>query len=161
MTLIVCGVQIVPDIVAVQEKFKWINKIKLYDLITKHSKPGVILLTGDVHYAEFSETPCQSLTAGYKITDLTSSGMTHNSKDFFPMSSELISYFDYPVYTASLPWEGRNYANVRILPDSGHVQIEVRDLDGNKVLSRNFDLKTDLKPDLKNLNKNRELCKVI
>jgi hypothetical protein len=51
-------------------------KAQILDLIRKYEKSGVILLTGDVHYAQLYHTKCTSYT-GYDLPELCSSGMTH------------------------------------------------------------------------------------
>lgn len=35
----------------VMEEFTWRNKKVIFDLITKHRKSGVVLLSGDIHFA--------------------------------------------------------------------------------------------------------------
>jgi hypothetical protein len=35
----------------VLEEFKWKNKEALFSLLRKHRKSGVVLLSGDVHFA--------------------------------------------------------------------------------------------------------------
>jgi len=51
-------------------------KVQILDLIRKYEKSGVILLTGDVHYAQLYHTGCTSYI-GYDLPELCSSGMTH------------------------------------------------------------------------------------
>jgi hypothetical protein len=51
-------------------------KAQILGLIRKYEKSGVILLTGDVHYAQLYHTSCTSYT-GYDLPELCSSGMTH------------------------------------------------------------------------------------
>lgn len=51
VTFIVSGVQVIPERMSNTEVFEWPSKKKLFDLITKHQKSGVILLSGDVHFA--------------------------------------------------------------------------------------------------------------
>ncbi len=53
----------------------------MFDLINKHEKSGVILLSGDVHFAQFYDTKCKSLT-GYNVPELTTSGMSHHVDSF-------------------------------------------------------------------------------
>jgi alkaline phosphatase D len=49
---------------------------RMIHLIEKYQVPGVIFLSGDVHFAELSALECSS--AGYTIYDLTSSSLTHS-----------------------------------------------------------------------------------
>ena len=51
-------------------------KQKILDLIHKYQKSGVIILSGDVHWAQMFHTKCTSYT-GYNLPEICSSGMTH------------------------------------------------------------------------------------
>ncbi|MGL4629985.1 MAG: alkaline phosphatase D family protein [Leadbetterella sp.] len=59
----------------------WVNfpheQEKLIELIKKHKAKGVMFLSGDPHYGEFSKMP---VTGMYPIYDLTSSGITETWK---------------------------------------------------------------------------------
>ncbi len=70
-----------PDRWFTTEAWKWKNKEPLFEFIRKHKKSGVVLLSGDVHFAQFYHTNCKSLT-GYDLTDLTTSGLTHHVNSF-------------------------------------------------------------------------------
>jgi alkaline phosphatase D len=49
---------------------------KMIDLIGRLKVPGVVFLSGDVHFAEISRLSCSN--AGYHLYDLTSSSLTHS-----------------------------------------------------------------------------------
>ena len=51
ITIISSGVQILPDRWFFTECFEWPSKKMIFNLIKKHEKSGVILLSGDVHFA--------------------------------------------------------------------------------------------------------------
>ena len=53
-----------------------LSKARLLDLIEKYNKSGVILLSGDVHWAQFFSMHCSSYI-GYDIPEVCSSGLTH------------------------------------------------------------------------------------
>jgi alkaline phosphatase D len=55
LTLIGAGIQILPDRVSKLpvEQFKTANKLKLLSLLKKHQMSNVVLLSGDVHLAQF------------------------------------------------------------------------------------------------------------
>ena len=76
MTVMVAGLQIIRSNAPGNEGFKWKNKKTLFNLIRKHKKSGAMFLSGDVHFANRYQTPCESLT-GYTLPEFTSSGMTH------------------------------------------------------------------------------------
>jgi hypothetical protein len=48
---------------------------RMINLLAKHKVPGVIFLSGDIHFAELAVMECSNV--GYPLYDLTSSGMTH------------------------------------------------------------------------------------
>jgi len=72
--LIVSSIQVIPDQKGMDE---WGNfpheRKRLFDLIERSGAEGVILLSGNVHFAELSKTG----NIGYPLYELTSSGMTH------------------------------------------------------------------------------------
>ena len=51
ITIIVAGIQILPDRWFLTEAFNWKNKKVIIDLIKKYEKSGVVLLSGDVHFS--------------------------------------------------------------------------------------------------------------
>ena len=79
MTLILAGIQVIRDNAFVEETFEWPSKERLYYLIDKYQKSNVVFLTGDVHYGNRYQTPCEALT-GYTLAEFCSSGMTHTTK---------------------------------------------------------------------------------
>ena len=90
ITLIASGVQILPDRYFPTEHFEWETKKSLLDLIRKYEKSGVVLLSGDVHFAQFYHTNCQSLT-GYNLPELTTSGLTHHVNGFIPRADKALN----------------------------------------------------------------------
>ena len=77
VTLIGSGIHIIPQRPwTIVEDVGELAKTQILDLIGKYRKSGVILLTGDVHYAQLYHTKCTSYT-GYDLTEICSSGMTH------------------------------------------------------------------------------------
>ena len=79
VTLICSGIQVLPERkYFTLEEFQWKNKQRLFSHIKSIKKPGVIFLSGDVHFAQTYQTRCSSLT-GYNLLEVTSSGMTHTA----------------------------------------------------------------------------------
>lgn len=75
INLIASGIQIIPE----EHKYeKWANwpkaRQRLLKLIESTKVPGVILISGDRHFAEISKIK----TNGYPLYEITSSGMTHS-----------------------------------------------------------------------------------
>lgn len=52
------------------------SQAKLLALIAVHRVPGVVLLSGDIHFSELNSMSCHSV--GYPLYELTSSGLTHS-----------------------------------------------------------------------------------
>ena len=50
---------------------------KLYSVIQKYEKSGVIFLSGDVHHAQFVSTQCRMKDIGYELFEVVTSGLTH------------------------------------------------------------------------------------
>lgn len=74
--LIASGTQIVPDQKGMQEWGNFpLERKRLFKLIQQTDASGVILLSGNVHFAELSKTD----EGPYPLYDFTSSGMTHFS----------------------------------------------------------------------------------
>jgi alkaline phosphatase D len=100
--LIASSIQIIPDKKGMDE---WGNfpreRKKLFDLIGSTGAKGVILLTGNVHFAELSK----SSTAGYPFFELTSSGMTHVNEIYAKATNE---------YRIAGPFINRNVGLVEI-----------------------------------------------
>ena len=62
------------------EKFAAVNKKKLFDALRRNEVSNVVLITGDMHNAQFFENDCLSHT-GSKLFEVTSSGLSHTAKD--------------------------------------------------------------------------------
>ncbi len=120
----------------------------IFNLIKKHEKSGVILLSGDVHFAQFYETKCKSLT-GYNVPELTSSGMSHHVDSFFKgMGQKLLPLVTPKFWSASDLIVDFNFGLIKIAKTQGgdiEVNLEVRDHNNKirlaKTLSKNKDLK--------------------
>jgi alkaline phosphatase D len=72
--LIASSIQIIPDKKGMDEWGNFpLERKKLFDLIAGSGANGIILLSGNVHFAELSK----SYAEDYALFELTSSGMTH------------------------------------------------------------------------------------
>lgn len=94
-TLIVSGTQILPINRFVMEAWYVNSRNRLFDLIGKLKKSGVVLLSGDIHAAEILKTFCVVPEIGYNLYEFTSSGLSHFDDDNFLM--EYILPSDYNV----------------------------------------------------------------
>jgi len=105
--LIASSIQIIPDKKGMDE---WGNfpreRKKLFDLIGSTGAKGVILLSGNVHFAELSK----SKTAGYPFFELTSSGMTHVNEVYAKATNEYRiagPFIDHNVGVVEIDWEAK------------------------------------------------------
>jgi len=79
MRLIASSIQIIPDKKGMDEWGNFpLERKKLFDLIAGSGTKGIILLSGNVHFAELSK----SYAEDYPLFELTSSGMTHVSETY-------------------------------------------------------------------------------
>lgn len=83
LVLIVSGSQILPQNRLfnpfIPESWYTQSRNKLFNLIKKTNRKGVILLSGDVHYGEIFSYPSScSSPINYPLYEMTSSGLTHH-----------------------------------------------------------------------------------
>lgn len=90
----------------------WKNKEVLFNLIKKHKKSGVIILSGDVHFAQFYSTKCKSLTS-YNIIEMTTSGLTHHVNSFFKIGEPLLNSNTHPFWIESDIYIDYNYGMLK------------------------------------------------
>lgn len=77
VTLIGSGVHVIPErYLSYVEDVGQPAKSRILDLVRRHGKSGVLILSGDVHWAQIYHTGCQSYT-GYDVPEICSSGLTH------------------------------------------------------------------------------------
>ena len=77
--LVASSIQIIPDQKGMDEWGNFpLERKKLFDLIDRTGAKGIILLSGNVHFAELSKTDA----GDYPLFELTSSGMTHINKTY-------------------------------------------------------------------------------
>jgi alkaline phosphatase D len=76
-TFIMSGIQILPPTKLIVENWFTGSRKRLFDLIGKLKKEGVVFLTGDVHVAQILKTYCVLPEIGYHLYEITSSGLSH------------------------------------------------------------------------------------
>lgn len=75
--VIASGSQILPDDRLVPDSWSTKSRDKLVGLIKKYKVGGVVLLSGDVMYAEMMKHPCKE-RVGFELHEFTSSGLTQS-----------------------------------------------------------------------------------
>ena len=81
--LIGSGTQVLPDDRILPEVWFSSSRDRLIKLIQKYKVGGVILLSGDVHFAEIMKHPCKE-RVGFELYEFTSSGLTHYVSSHVP-----------------------------------------------------------------------------
>jgi hypothetical protein len=85
-TLIVSGTQILPfNRYLLFEHWYKSSRSRLFDLLGRVKKNGIILITGDVHCAQILKTFCTLPEVGYDLYEISSSGLSHYDRVNFIM----------------------------------------------------------------------------
>ena len=102
-TFICASNQILSNDRFIMKKWYHDSRKKLFDLIGKYHKNGVILLTGGLGFSQILKTFCPLKNITYNLYEFTSSGLGHNNK----LSSFLNNFYhnDYLI-------EGTNYNDI-------------------------------------------------
>jgi len=138
--LISSGTQILPYDKPIQEKWSHYPKTRdrLFDLIKKHKTPGAILLSGDVHYAEFLRA---DNVVGYPLWELTSSGMTHTCGTQVPlgMCRYALDWFFRSVYQVTDFFIEFNFGTIDFFWDAEEpfIQIGIKNKDNELIFGYN------------------------
>ena len=114
------SIQVVPDEHGYE---KWANlpeaRARLFATIRRSGAPGVVLVSGDRHLAEFSRLPASDTTAAYPLYELTASGLTHSWEG---ASGEPNRFREGPLMGA------KNYGLLALDWDAGTLTFQVRAL---------------------------------
>jgi hypothetical protein len=104
VTLIASGVHIIPErYLSYVEDVGQPAKTKILEIINKYEKSGVLLLSGDVHWAQYFHAGCTSFTGGYDLHEICSSGMTHVlSNNTWPGIKDLMEGHTPPIFKVTL-----------------------------------------------------------
>ena len=89
-----------------------------------------------------SQSPCVGLT-GYHIPEITSSGMSH--ADDLWISPETLGSLQNPIYSSDLFWVTYNYGHLKLNASIKIAEFYLKDINGNKIKRRTFDINMDLK----------------
>jgi len=129
LTVVASGYQLVPE---QHQNEKWANfpaaRRRFLDLLAKPNVPGVVLLSGDRHFAELSRLENPAL--GYPLHELTSSGLTHS----YEHADEPNRFRQGELYRK------KNFGVVRVDWGKGTVTLEARGERGVVAITRTFPL---------------------
>jgi hypothetical protein len=76
-TFISTGIQVLPFNRIMTESWYYNSRKRLFDLIARTKKSGVVILSGDIHCAQLLKTFCTLPKIGYDLYEITSSGLSH------------------------------------------------------------------------------------
>ena len=143
--LLVSGTQYITNRLITAEWFEG-SLERLYAMIRKAQRGGIVFISGDVHFAELLKSPCKG-DIGYTINEITTSGLTHFDKhnDFFwrktyNTKADRFFGFNYALLTFQRKTSGS-------IPD---LKVEIKDDKGKVQLSRTITRKS-LNYDPKNI----------
>mmetsp|Transcript_37915 Transcript_37915/g.42973 ORF Transcript_37915/g.42973 Transcript_37915/m.42973 type:complete len:303 (+) Transcript_37915:600-1508(+) len=100
-TLVVAGIEVLPDDRIIQNMLYPSTRERLFTLLGKYQLPGVVILSGDIHVAIALESPCPMFGMKYKAYEFTSSGLSHTIADHFPAPFWAYEAFFPPTWPAS------------------------------------------------------------
>jgi alkaline phosphatase D len=148
LVLIANGIQILPSEDIFKEHWYTSNRERLYQLV---KGIPVLLLSGDVHFAEIMKNECTE----NDIYEVTSSGITHTLKSLMgPVMvwiTNLVKPFTYNISTRTFE---KNFATIEIQwEEDPKISVDVRNQDGDSLLE--LDLK---RSDLLNKSPRKAIC---
>ena len=129
--MVCSSTQIVPDAKGMDE---WgcfpRERQRLFDLIETTEADGVILLSGNVHFAEISKIESEA----YPLLDFTSSGLTHINEVYAKADNN---------YRVAGPFADLNFGLVEIdwsAKPSTQITLKAVELDGSTALSHRISI---------------------
>ena len=140
LTFIASGTQILPFNRIVTEAWYQKSRLRLFNLISKTKRNGVILLSGDVHFGQILKTFCVMSKVGYDLYELTSSGLSHYLNVSYYIDNILPNN-----YNLGKSYSGYNFGEVKI--DWGNsieetkVSLGIFDIDDNKQIEHVIEYK--------------------
>lgn len=136
--LIASSIQIIPNEKGMDEWGNFpLERQKLFDLIESTDAKGVVLLSGNVHFAELSRYDAGE----YPLLELTSSGMTHTNEAYAKAANKYrvagpTTAFNFGII--DLHWQGQSSPIISLKTiDAGgatlfHHQLKLEELQGRK-----------------------------
>ena len=143
-TFICASNQILPNDRFIMKKWYAESRKKLFDLIGKYKKSGVILLTGGLGFSQILKTFCPLPNIGYNLYEFTSSGLSHANK----FNSFFNNFYHNDYLIEGTNYNGINFGQVKINWGEGDIKdsfIELEIFDNEDKRVANVKIKyTDL-----------------
>ena len=134
-TFICISNQILPNDRYIIKKWYSQSRKKLFDLIGKYKKSGVIFLSGGLGFAQILKTFCPLPKIGYNLYECTSSGLSHSNK----FNSFINNFYDNDYLIDGKNFNGINFGQVKINwgeknnIKNSYIDLEIYDQNDNLV----------------------------
>lgn len=153
MTLIASGLQInVEDrFAAYTERWDDVSRLRFLSMIK--DIPGVILLTGDIHFGEILLNKCWN----YPLLEVTSSGLSHTEATIYgPLAIWYIHITNALSYHSNKRVFSKHFAVLEIDWDSDYLSTSLLDTQGKTLIQEHYTLSSFYKQ----LKSNPDLCEI-
>ena len=132
------GIQMLPDDRYLPETWFPKSRDRLIKLIKKYQIGGVLLISGDVHYAEIMKHPCKE-RVGFDLYEFTSSGITHHVTTHIPIPADrlIANVFPNTFNEVQDKFFERNFGAIRFhFGEKSGVKLEARSYYGDVVIEK-------------------------
>ena len=139
LTFIGSSIQILPINRFLTESWYINSRKKLFELIAKYKKKGIIFLSGNVNFSQILKTFCVNHKIGYNLYEITSSSLSFNNYNFYGNLIDNILPNDYNL--------GKSFHEINfgeIIIDWGNnindifISLNIYDKDNNKKINLNL-----------------------
>jgi alkaline phosphatase D len=137
VTLIASGLQVnVEDrFAAYTERWDDFSRVRLLNLVK--DRPGVILLTGDIHFGEILLNKC----GNFPLLEVTSSGLSHTEATIYgPLAVWYIHITNALSYHSNLRVFAKHFAILEIDFDENLLTTSLRDTQGQVLIEEHYQL---------------------
>ena len=142
-TFICISNQILPNDRFIIKKWYSESRKRLFDLIGKYKRNGVIFLSGGLGFAQILKTFCPLPKIGYNLYECTSSGLSHSNK----FTSFINNFYHNDYLIKNNNFNGINFGEVKIHWGeqdnilNSYVELNIYDKKDKKVLNVKIDYK--------------------
>jgi alkaline phosphatase D len=130
-TFICMSNQILPNDRYIIKKWYSDSRKKLFDLIGKYKRNGVIFLSGGLGFAQILKTFCPLPNVGYNLYECTSSGLSHSNK----ITSFINNFYHNDYLIEGTNFNGINFGEIKInwgennKINNSYIELEIFDKD--------------------------------
>ena len=134
-TFICVSNQILPNDRFIIKKWYAESRKRLFDLIGKYKRSGVVFLSGGLGFSQILKTFCPLPKIGYNLYECTSSGLSHSNK----FTSFLNNFYHNDYLIEGQNFNGINFGQVKINwgekneIKTSYIELEIYDINDNLV----------------------------